>query len=63
MDKVSAGRNNDNGLVGLVKLQLCQFNILPEPAVYNKAAASPKPRPAARMTPVMIRGRQAGNNT
>ena len=33
------------------------------PAVNIKAAASPKPRPAAKIKPVMIRGRQAGSST
>lgn len=40
----------------------CGFHLMlvSEPDVYRSAAASPKPRPAARMMPVMILGTQAG---
>jgi len=36
--------------------------LVPEPVVYKRTAASPKPRPAASITPVIILGRQAGSN-
>jgi hypothetical protein len=31
--------------------------------VYKSAAASPNPRPATRIMPVIMRGRHAGSNT
>ena len=60
---VSPGRNGLRGQVGEAKFQLDQLMFVLCPAVYSRAAASPKPRPAARITPVMMRGRQAGSST
>lgn len=44
-------------------IQLLQSISVDIPAVNIKAAASPKPRPAAMIRPVMIRGKQAGKRT
>ena len=60
---VSPGRNGFSAHVGDARFQDDQLISVLIPAVYRRAAASPKPRPAARMTPVMILGAAAGRRT
>ena len=61
--KVSDGRIGFKGQVGLDRSQLDQFKSVLIPAVYKSAAASPKQRPAARTTPVIIRDAAVGRST
>ena len=62
-ESVSPGRNGLSGQVGEARFQLLQLMSVLVLAVYKSAADSPNARPAARISPVIIRGRHAGSIT